>query len=118
MCDRSKSCCKLPSMATKPKRPRTVRREAQREALARARDRERLFALERGGAPERPTDISAASVVETRAAATTCPRCGGQHRVQEHAAVTTTHGRLREAKLACRECGSRRSLWFRLPELN
>jgi transposase-like protein len=105
-------------MARKPKRARTVRREAERDALSMARDRERLFALERGGSPERPIEVSAASVVELRATASACPRCGGQHRLDEHAAVTTDNGRLRQARLVCRECGSRRSLWFRLAELN
>jgi DNA-directed RNA polymerase subunit RPC12/RpoP len=106
-------------MARKPKRARTVRREAQRDALAFARDRERLFALDRGGSPEQPIDISATSVVEVRASATACPRCGGRHRLEEHAAVTTASGaRLREARLVCSACGSRRSLWFRLLEPN
>lgn len=105
-------------MARKPKRARTVRREAEREALSGARDRERLFALELGGSPARPIEVSAASVVELRASAAACPRCGGPHRIDEHAAVTTDRGRLREARLVCRACGSRRSLWFRLAELN
>jgi hypothetical protein len=106
-------------MARKPKRARTVRREGQREAAALARDRERLFALERGGSPERPIDIHATSVVEVRAGTAACPRCGAEHRLEEHAAVTTAGGaRLREARLVCRACGSRRSLWFRLLEPN
>lgn len=105
-------------MARKPKRARTVRREAERDALALARDRERLFALERGGSPERPIDISAASVVEVSARAVQCPRCDGRHHLDEHVAVTVSGVRLREARLVCRECGSRRSLWFRLAELN
>lgn len=105
-------------MARKPKRVRTVRREAEREALSQARDRERLFAFERGGSAERPIDIDAASVVEVRANAVVCPRCGGRHLLEEHAAVTRGGARLREARLICRQCGSRRSLWFRLPELN
>lgn len=106
------------SVARKLKRARTVRREAEREALSQARDRERLFALERGGSPERPIDVDAASVVEVRASAVACPRCEGRHHVEEHAAVIHGGARLREARLVCRACGSRRSLWFRLPELN
>jgi DNA-directed RNA polymerase subunit RPC12/RpoP len=106
-------------MARKPKRARTVRREAERGALALARDRERLFGLEAGGSPERPIEVSAASVVEVRANAVACPRCTGKHLIDEHAAVLTERGaRLREARLVCRECGSRRSLWFRVAELN
>ena len=106
-------------MTKKPKRPRTLRREAQRDAATLARNRERLFALGPGGSPERPMLVDAVSVVELRAAAVACPRCEGEQRVAEHAAVTSAHGvRLREARLVCRACGTRRSLWFQLPVLN
>jgi hypothetical protein len=105
-------------VAKKPKRDRTVRREASRRAVSLARDNERLFTLESGGSPERPIAVTSAPVVESRARTTLCPRCGGQHQVEEHAAVTVAGVRLREARLVCRQCGSRRSLWFRLPELN
>jgi transposase-like protein len=47
-----------------------------------------------------------------------CPFCGGDHEVVEHASVTGPSGRLREAKLRCRKCGSARSLFFRLPVPN
>jgi transposase-like protein len=58
------------------------------------------------------------TVVELRAVAMPCPRCEGQHRVEEHAAVVVEGVRLREVRLVCRACGSRRSAWFRLPVLN
>jgi hypothetical protein len=102
----------------RPKRDRTVRREATRNLVALGRDRERLFVREPGGAPERPIDVESASVVESRARATPCPLCEGEHDVVEHASVSGPAGRLREAKLACRKCGSKRSLFFRLPVLN
>ena len=106
-------------MSKKTKRPRTVRREEARQSAALARDRERLFRLEAGGTPERPIDVASASVVDVRAAAVPCPRCGGDQAVKEHAAVGGTGGaRLREARLECRRCGSVRSLWFRLPSVN
>jgi hypothetical protein len=105
-------------MAKKPKRARTVRREADRRSAAFTRDAERLFTLEPGGAPERPIAVDSASIVESRSTATVCPRCGATHRVDEHVAVSIGGVRLREAKLVCRNCGSRRSLWFRLPVLN
>lgn len=105
-------------MAKKPKRARTIRREAQRAAADLVAKRERLFELEAGGSPERPIDVDAASVVETRARSVRCPRCGGEHRVVEHAAVVVQGSRLREARLLCHQCGSRRSLWFRLPVIN
>lgn len=102
----------------KPKRDRTVRREALRASLKLGEERERLYAREPGGSPERPRDVEAAAVVEIRARAVPCPRCGGEHAVDEHAAVTAHGERLREARLRCRKCGSRRSMWFRLPVLN
>ena len=105
-------------MAKKPKRERTRRREAARAAAELARARERLFVLERGGAPERPIDVDAVTVIEPRAAAVPCPRCSSEQRVEEHAAVVVEGTRLREVRLQCRACGSRRSLWFRLPVLN
>jgi hypothetical protein len=106
-------------MAKKPKRPRTVRREAQRDAAALAQNRERLFRLGPGGEPERPITVDAVSVIELRARSITCPRCEGEQRVDEHAAITTAGGsRLREARLVCRSCGTRRSLWFQLALLN
>ena len=105
-------------MAKKPKRARTVRREAERAAVELARSRERLFVLEKGGAPERPIDVDAVTVIEPRAAAVACPRCNAEQRVEEHAAVVVNGTRLREVRLQCRACGSRRSLWFRLPVLN
>jgi len=105
-------------LAKKPKRERTKRRETARAALALSRDRERLFTLERGGSPEHPLEVEAASVIEVRAASVRCPRCDGTHLLEEHAAVTLHGSRLREARLVCRSCGTRRSLWFRLPVLN
>ena len=98
----------------KPKRERTARREAARAGVKLGKDRERLFALEPGGSSERPIDVEAPSVVEVRARSIPCPLCSGDHELVEHAAVTTAHGALREARLRCRKCGSRRSLWFRL----
>lgn len=105
-------------MAKKPKRERTLRREAVRAAAELARARERLFVLEKGGAPERPIDVDAVTVIEPRAAAVPCPRCNAAQRVEEHAAAVVDGVRLREARLQCRVCGTRRSLWFRLPVIN
>ena len=103
-------------MSKKP-RARTERREAQR-TLSKAQDaRERLFQLEAGGSAERPLTIASAAVVETHAESVPCPRCGGRQRVSEHVAVTVAGARLREARLTCRQCGTRRSLWFRIMDL-
>jgi hypothetical protein len=102
----------------KPKRERTLRRESARKAEGLARDRERLFAFGLGGSAARPIDVDSAAVVEIRARSVPCPRCASEHAVDEHAAVSTHGDRLREARLRCRKCGSRRSLWFRLPVFN
>jgi len=99
----------------KAKRARTVRREAARRTDDLARLKERLFALEPGGSPERPVAVESAAVVEARARAVRCPRCDGEHEVLEHAAVTEGGARLRQVSLRCRQCGSPRSLWFQLP---
>jgi hypothetical protein len=105
--------------AQRPKRARTVRREQARHAAELARDRERLFRLEPGGALDHPIEVPSPSVVETRAAAVPCPRCGGEHEVVEHVATSSDRGvRLREARLRCRKCGSARSLYFTLPLVN
>lgn len=102
----------------KPKRPRTARRELHRR-LGKAGDAaERLFGHEPGGNPRRPLEVGSPAIVEARARATPCPRCGGEHDVLEHAAVTVDGDRLREVRLSCRACRTRRSLWFRLPVLN
>ena len=105
-------------MKRKPRaaRPRTLRRADERAALSLADDRERLFQLEPGGTPERPIEVSSASVVEAQALSMPCPRCAGVHDLVEHVAITKGSVRLREVRLACRQCGSRRSVFFRLRE--
>ena len=106
-----------------PKKPRarTERRQDER-TLAKLRDaRQRLFTLEPGGSAERPLLVPSAAVVESQAESVPCPRCGGRHQVEEHVASTVGGMRLREARLVCRQCGSRRSLWFQIvptPGLN
>lgn len=54
------------------------------------------------------------AVVEAQAWSVPCPRCDVPHELLEHAAVTISGVRLREARLRCRQCGARRSMWFRL----
>ncbi len=104
-----------------PKRSdRSVRREQARVRAKLEADREKLFQLEAGGSKERPLDASSAAVIEAHATSVPCPRCGGQQEVLEHTALTHKGVRLREAKLRCRQCGSERSLFFRIvgPSLN
>jgi hypothetical protein len=104
-----------------PKRSeRTVRRQQGRSDARLRDDRERLFLLEPGGNPERPIDAQSAAVIEAQATRVPCPRCGESQEVIEHAARVHGGIRLREANLRCRQCGSTRSLWFRIvgPSLN
>ena len=101
-------------MAKKPTRARTERRiEARRQADL-VRDREKLARLQTGGAPERPIEVTSASVVEPSARATPCPLCGGALRVDEHAA----EGGLRVVRAACVRCGAPRRIYFRLAAIN
>lgn len=98
----------------KKARTRTVRREAERELGKLQSARERLFQLELGGSAERPLMVSSAAVIEAHAESVPCPRCESKHEISEHAAVTVRGVRLRELRLRCRQCGSQRSLWFRI----
>lgn len=101
------------------RRPREGAARSERRATERAAEkvsdaRERLWQLEPGGNANRPLDISSPSVVEVHALGQACPRCGGPHEVLEHAAVLLGGVRLREARLRCRQCGTRRSRWYRI----
>jgi len=102
------------------RKPRVSSDRSQRRALSRVDEkaldaRERLFALERGGSAERALEVVSASVVETHALSLPCPRCGGPHQLIEHAARTLGSGaRVRDVRLRCRQCGSERSVWFRI----
>lgn len=102
---------------TKKPRPRAKRREAERASEKLMAARERLFGLELGGAPERPLPVTSPAVVESHAESVSCPRCLGKQDVLEHVAVTRAGVRLREARLRCRQCGTPRSLWFRIQDL-
>ena len=102
----------------KKTRARTQRREVGRALSKLQASREKLFQLEPGGSPERPLDLASPALVEVHAQSVPCPRCEGRHDVLEHLALTRGEVRLREARLRCRQCGSLRSLWFRIrPEL-
>jgi len=104
-----------------PKRSdRTLRREQARAVSQLQRDRERLFSLEPGGRVERPLEAASAAVIEAHASRIPCPLCGASQEILEHTALVHSGVRLRETKLRCRQCGSQRSLWFKIvpPSLN
>lgn len=103
------------------KRPRTERREAARDAAKIARVRMKLAALEPGGAPDRPIEVTSASIIEPHATSMTCAACGNLGvRVDEHVARTIegTGGeparRLRVVHALCPRCGTRREVYFRI----
>jgi hypothetical protein len=101
----------------KPKRARTARREADRGAK---KDRgliDRLQALERGGAPDRPIELVSASEVEPDAMSRACPYCGGEPRLVEH--TVSEHGgrRIRVAALQCKICHSAYRRYYALGPL-
>jgi hypothetical protein len=98
----------------KAARPRTLDRaqERKREKLYQARVK--LALLDAGGSPERPLDVSSASVLELRAEAEPCLRCGDVARCNEHTTHQGPNGLLRLLKLECRNCGTERSLYFRI----
>lgn len=107
------------------RKKREPSKKAAKRALLRShdklvRDRERLAALEPGGAPEQPIVVSSASLVEPRARAFSCLACGEHLRVDQHAAETIAERRLRVVTLTCPACGKRRVLFFEIaaPLLN
>jgi len=101
----------------KKTRPRGQRREAEREQSKLSKARARLFELEVGGSAERPLPVVSAAVVEAHAESVPCPLCQSKHEVVEHVAVTRLGVRLREVRLRCRQCGTGRSLWFRINDV-
>lgn len=78
------------------------------------RERERLARAEVGGRPGNALEISSASLVELQARSTSCPRCGGTLRVDEHTAETIEGERLRIAHVVCVACGAPRKIYFRI----
>lgn len=94
----------------KPKRSRTVRREQDREVEKLIKAREKLALLEVGGTLHHPIEVQTASVIETRAVSFSCLRCEGALRVHEHRAIHEG----REVELACKSCGKRRNIYFRV----
>lgn len=96
------------------RRPRTVRRELDREQAKLVQTKEKLWALGEGASPQRPIPLESASQVEIHAASMTCPVCGDHFRVLEH---TVLHLRdstrtLRVTRVRSPQCGRERDLYF------
>jgi hypothetical protein len=99
---------------------RASRRQDDRDTQKLMRDRTRLAAMEKGGAPDRPIRVTSASEVEIAARGAPCIQCGGIVRVDEHLAQTIGAERLRVAHVSCPACGTKRVIYYRidLPLLN
>lgn len=104
-------------MARRPPKPasaRTLRRSDERFSEKVAQDRIRLARLSQGGSADRPIPVESSSLVELRASALECPRCGGEPRVDEHTAHAVGDDVLRAATTRCKQCGFERTVWFRI----
>jgi hypothetical protein len=95
-------------------RPRTERRERERELRKSVREREKLAAAAPGGAPANPLVVASASVIEGTARSTPCVQCGSELILGDHTAETFQGQSLRLVRLVCRLCHAPRALWFRL----
>jgi hypothetical protein len=98
----------------KKKRARTERRALERRLEKLAEARRKLIALEPGGTPERPIDVSSAAIVEPRAESFACPDCEGPMRTQEHVALGSAVARVRAVMLRCRSCSASLRVYFRI----
>lgn len=103
-------------MARPKDTPRRRRRALARAREKLARERLRLSVHEPGGAPSRAIPIESASLVEPKARSTPCVVCGAEVAIEEHAAEVVDDVRLRIARVRCRECGQRRSIYFRIED--
>jgi hypothetical protein len=102
------------SRAKRPPRARTVARQSRQSDDKLVRARAKLLDLLPGGTREAPLDVASAALVEPKARSVQCPRCDEPFTLEAHEAHTGNQGRLREARLRCRICGDRRSMWFRI----
>jgi hypothetical protein len=67
------------------------------------------------GSRDTPFEVTSAAVVEARTSLLDCAHCHvGTYRIGEHVAHLPQSPRLRRVDVACRNCGSARSLFFRL----
>lgn len=102
---------------SRPKRPprtRTLVRRTRRVDDKLARAKSKLLDMLPGGTRALPLEVASATLVEPKARSVECPRCDEPFTLEAHEAHSGDGGRLREARLHCRLCGERRSMWFRV----
>ena len=95
-------------------RARKARREQERGLRKQVARVERAARDLPGGVADRPIDVGSAAVVELKARAAACVRCGGELELRRDRATSTPRGVLREIELGCRLCHGPRTLWFRV----
>lgn len=107
------------SQSRKP-RPRTVRRQLERDQRHLLAAKLKLATLSEGGSISRAFSVESASVVEARATTFPCLACEQTTHVLAHEAITDGPHRLRQVTVGCTRCGMRRSLFFKIagPALN
>ncbi len=98
----------------KKPRARTVSRALDRQAKKLTADRERLARLEPGGSATLPIEIESASQLTLRSESYLCLRCSGPVRYVDDCVVEIAGDLRRAATLECKQCATRRVLWFRI----
>ncbi|MEZ4398536.1 MAG: hypothetical protein R3B06_00850 [Kofleriaceae bacterium] len=99
-------------MSKKPPRARAARRQADRAVAAATKTRDRIARLEPGGSAAWPITVPSAVVIEARAAALPCARCGGPLVVTAHDAQAAGDVRRRVVHARCNRCSAPRTVWF------
>jgi hypothetical protein len=100
-----------------PKRPRTLAREAARDAQKLTEAKAKLAAIEAGGCPERPIEVASASLVEPRALHFACLACDGALELVDHRVRHEGSALLRELVVQCKRCSRRRTVWVRVVQV-
>jgi hypothetical protein len=98
----------------RPPRPRTLQRQQRLVSEKLADARRKLLDLEPGGTAANPVEVGTPAVIEPMATSIHCPACDEPFELESHEAHAHGQARLREARVRCRACGERRSLWFRV----
>ncbi len=102
----------------KPKRARTVRREADRSVEKFRENALRVYALEPGGSPQRAIPIGVSSQIEPDAETMRCAFCQAHVRVVSHDAEEHGGRRVRVVSLECRSCHAKWKRFYFIAQAN
>lgn len=103
---------------SKPKRARTVRREADRGVEKYRLAAARVYASEAGGSPDRAIPIGVSSQIEPDAESTPCPYCRSTMRSLAHDAEEHGGRRVRVVSLECRSCHAKWRRFYFIAQAN